>query len=86
MAGAQQMVDVDEGLLAQLADRLAGDAEHLLIAEHPHGNALRAELAVRRRIRAEREEFDMLIGHGIRLRSRGARLCPGKAGGAVAAS
>ena len=87
MARAQQMVDVDEGLLARAADRLARDAQHLAVAELlARETPSRAELAVGRRILAEREEIDMLYRPWSSAPGRRARLSAGTAGGAVAAS
>ena len=70
MAGAQQMVDVDEGLFGELADRLARDAQDLAVADLLDADALAAQLAIRRRVLAEREEIDMRIGHDQRLRNK----------------
>ncbi|MNL76981.1 hypothetical protein D3C87_2030430 [compost metagenome] len=63
MARAQQVVDVDEGLLGEAADRLARDAQHLAVADLLDADALAAEFAVGSRILAEGEEIDMRIGH-----------------------
>ncbi len=63
MARAQQVVDVDEGLLGELADRLARNAQDLTVADLLDADALAAKFAVGGRILAEGEEIDMRIGH-----------------------
>ena len=64
MARAQQMVDVDHGLLGQKADRLAADGEDFAPAEGLDAHALGGELAIGGLILAEGKQRRILIGHG----------------------
>jgi hypothetical protein len=68
MARAQEMVDVDEGLLGEGPDRLRGDRHELAPAEALDPHAVGAELAIRGGVGAEGKEG--LIGGHERLRGR----------------
>ena len=66
MARAQEMVDVDEGLLGEGPDRLRRDRHELAPAEPLDPHAVAAELAVRGRVGAEGKEGVMREGRSVR--------------------
>ena len=69
MAGAQEMIDVGERRLRQRPDRLALDHEHVAAEDFFHADAVvhavsarDGELAVGRRVLAERKQRRVAIG------------------------
>jgi hypothetical protein len=57
VARAQQVVDVDEGLLGELPDRAALDGHHLAGADALDAHPVAGQLAIRRRVGPEREQL-----------------------------
>ena len=62
MRGAQQMIDVGERGLRQRAERLARHHQHLLAHDASRRARRRRDLAVGRRVLAERKQRRVLIG------------------------
>ena len=62
MRGAQQMIDVGEGLFCQCPHRLARHHQHFFAQDALDAHAFGRDLAVRRLILAERKQRRVLVG------------------------